>query len=482
MENLVEKYRMYRYAAKIACASKERELDTVMENVAMDFDFNERFLQTIWNEQKLEGELTTEDESSLKVLSNGIWNSGAGPDFHNASLLIDGKLWSGDVEIHKKRSDWYRHGHEGDERYRNVILHVVWENDMPQEAGRMPILVISKYVDEDWRKLLWELEESRYSYSDKIGKGECALRWSMTEDSKVRRLLDAAGLARYGSKVSNMRHEIEKKGEERALLEGIFDVLGYKNNRKQFRQIADALDIGVLQSRDIGELEKEALVFGTANMIPDTTRCRLDEKMSEYVDELWDAWWRIGQRRKLDIEWDNSESRPYNRPWRRLAAGIELLKITDWTPSSWLRSLAANSASTQELLKGINSLNNKDTIFKNYTSFEKIIRPGADLLGKERIADLASNILLPFIRAIGEIEGNEKYTDLGKRAYMSMLPRQGNRLTKEASVRFLTPPSRIKDLVKSTCQQQGLLDIYKNFCLALDNNCALCPFTGNNGN
>ena len=79
-----------------------------------------------------------------------------------------------------------------------------------------------------------------------------------------------------------------------------------------------------------------------------------------------------------------------------------------------------------------------------------------------------------------EREGNEKYMELGKRAYMSMLPRQGNRLTKEASVRFLTPPSRIRDLVKSTCQQQGLLDIYKNFCLALDNNCALCPFTGKN--
>ncbi len=481
MENLVEKYRIYRYAAKIAGERKIKDLDTVMEDVSKDFDFNERFLQTIWNERKLEGELTTEEGSSIKVLSNGIWNNGAGPDFHNASMLIDGKLCSGDVEIHKKRSDWYKHGHEGDERYGNVILHVVWEDDIPQVAGRMPVLVISKYVDEDWRRLLWELEESRYSYADKIGKGECALRWAMTEDAKVRRLLEAAGLARYGSKVSNMRYEIEKKGEERALLEGIFDVLGYKNNRKQFRQIAEALENGVLQSSEIENLEKEALIFGTANMIPDTTRCRLDEQMAEYVDALWDAWWRLGQRRKLDIEWDKTESRPYNRPWRRLAAGIELLKVTDWMPSSWVRSLAAKCESTQELLKGINALNNKDTIFRNYTNFDSIIKPGADLLGRERIADLTCNIMLPFISAIGEIEGNEKYIDLGRRTYMSMLPRQGNRLTKEASVRFLTPPSRIKDLVKSTCQQQGLLDIYKNFCIALDNNCALCPFSGNNG-
>ncbi|MBR6371858.1 MAG: DUF2851 family protein, partial [Victivallales bacterium] len=377
MENLVEKYRMHRYAAKIAGASKEKELDAVMEDGALDFEFNERFLQTIWNEQKLEGELTTEDGASLKVLSNGIWNNGAGPDFHNASMLIDGKLSCGDVEIHKKRSDWYRHGHEGDERYGNVILHVVWENDMPQTAGRMQILVLSKYVDENWRRLLWELEESRYSYADKIGKGECALRWAMTEDSKVRRLLEAAGLARFSTKVSNIRHEIEKKGEERALLEGIFDVLGYKNNRRQFRRIAEALDLGVLHSGEIGNIEKEALIFGTANMLPDTTRCNLDKEMTEYVDALWDAWWRIGQRRKLDIEWDNTESRPYNRPWRRLAAGIELLKITEWMPSSWVRSLAANCTSPKELLKGLSELNNKDTIFRNYTNFEKVIKPGA---------------------------------------------------------------------------------------------------------
>ncbi|MBQ7176440.1 MAG: DUF2851 family protein [Victivallales bacterium] len=481
MENLVEKYKIYRYAAKIAGERKAKELNTVMENMALDFDFNERFIQTIWNEQKLEGELTTEEGSIIKVLSNGIWNNGAGPDFHNASMLIDGKFCSGDVEIHKKRSDWYKHGHEGDERYGNVILHVVWENDMQQVPGKMPIVVISKYVNEDWRRLLWELEESRYSYADKIGKGECVLRWAMTEDGKVRRLLEAAGIARYGSKVSNMRREIEKKGEERALLEGIFDVLGYKNNRKQFHQIAEALEIGVLQSSEIGNLEKEALIFGTANMIPDTTRCRINEQMAEYVDLLWDAWWRIGQRRKLVIEWDNTESRPYNRPWRRLVAGIELLKITDWMPNTWVRSLAASCASSQELFKGINALNNKNTIFRDYTSFESIIKPGADLLGRERIADLACNVLLPFITAIGEIERNEKYMDLGRKTYMSMSSRQGNRLTKEASARFLTPPSRIKDLVKSTCQQQGLLDIYKNFCLALDNNCTLCPFSGNNG-
>ena len=35
------------------------------------------------------------------------------------------------MEIHVKSSDWNRHGHNKDEAYNNVILHVVAVNDMP---------------------------------------------------------------------------------------------------------------------------------------------------------------------------------------------------------------------------------------------------------------------------------------------------------------------------------------------------------------
>lgn len=477
MDEIVEEYRLYRYAAKIAAESKKNKRNIVREGLEEDLEFDEKFLQTIWNEQKLEGELTTENGSRVEVVSKGIWNSSAGPDFKNATILMNGKLYAGDIEIHRKRSDWYRHGHENDQRYGNVILHVVWENDMPEIKGRMEVLVIRRHMNEDWRRLLWELEESRYAYADKMGKGECALRWAMTEDGKVRSLLEAAGLARFRGKINGIKREIEDKGSARALIEGIFDVLGYKSNRRQFRQIAEALDISALKSRNMRNVEKEALIFGTANMLPDTTRCRVAVPMAGYVDELWDAWWRLGQKRTLDIKWDKSESRPYNMPWRRLAAGIELLERTDWNPDEWLRNVAMNGNSTKEMLRKIGELNNRESRFRGYTNFDREICPGADLLGKDRIAELAVNMILPFMAAIGEIEGNEKCIELARATYQSMAPMQGNRLLKEASTRFLTPPSRVRDLVKKVCQQQGLLDIYKNFCLALDNNCELCPFS-----
>lgn len=69
--------------------------------------------------------LATVDGRPVRIIHPGRLNTDAGPDFFNARILIDGRLWAGDVEIHVKASDWYRHGHHTDPAYSSVILHVV---------------------------------------------------------------------------------------------------------------------------------------------------------------------------------------------------------------------------------------------------------------------------------------------------------------------------------------------------------------------
>jgi len=70
------------------------------------------------------GLMTTEGES-LIILQCGVPNDGPGPDVLDASIALDGKIISGNVEMHQSANSWYQHGHENDPRYQQVILHVV---------------------------------------------------------------------------------------------------------------------------------------------------------------------------------------------------------------------------------------------------------------------------------------------------------------------------------------------------------------------
>ena len=106
----------------------------------------EDFLQFVW-EQGLftKTNLKTTDGRPLEIISTGQLNSDSGPDFFNAKIRIGNTIWAGNIEIHQKSSHWYRHRHNTDAAYDNVILHVVELNDSPVllKSQALPTLVIS---------------------------------------------------------------------------------------------------------------------------------------------------------------------------------------------------------------------------------------------------------------------------------------------------------------------------------------------------
>lgn len=73
--------------------------------------------------------LQTTNGLPVEVIDPGLQNPNAGPDFFNAKLKIDGVLWIGNIEIHERSSDWFKHGHHADTGYNSVILHIASEID-----------------------------------------------------------------------------------------------------------------------------------------------------------------------------------------------------------------------------------------------------------------------------------------------------------------------------------------------------------------
>lgn len=90
----------------------------------------EHLLHYVWKHKLFSLEiLQTTKGLPVEVIDPGLRNPNSGPDFFNAKLKINNTLWVGNVEIHTRSSDWFRHGHDGDKVYDSVILHIVGEAD-----------------------------------------------------------------------------------------------------------------------------------------------------------------------------------------------------------------------------------------------------------------------------------------------------------------------------------------------------------------
>ncbi len=105
----------------------------------------ERLLQYIWQFQYFnKNELSAVAGETVQVIFPGQYNTDQGPDFANAKIKIDNTTWAGSIEMHIKTSDWKKHAHEHDANYKNVILHVVWEND--GATNNIPVVELKERV------------------------------------------------------------------------------------------------------------------------------------------------------------------------------------------------------------------------------------------------------------------------------------------------------------------------------------------------
>ena len=120
----------------------------------------EQLLHYVWKHKIFSlKELKTTTGQQVEVIDTGLANTDAGPDFFNAKLKLDGVLWIGNIEIHERSSDWFKHGHHADAGYNSVILHIASEIDMEisrSNGERIPQiqLICPEAVRTNYKELL----------------------------------------------------------------------------------------------------------------------------------------------------------------------------------------------------------------------------------------------------------------------------------------------------------------------------------------
>ncbi len=307
--------------------------------------------------------LTSTDGKSVRVVYPGSYHGGPGPDFRDALVEIDGVLVRGDVEVHLRSSSWKAHGHHLDERYRNVVLHVVLTDD--DSGFRACSSMVTLCVAAHLRGPLHALEPD--SGRRICGGCGCSLI-PIDIDDRVRSLAHA----RFQRKAALLEAEASTWGWDQTLWAACLESLGYTSNRVGFRALSRAVPWSWVVSEMTDPSRLEALVMGVAGWIGQASPEAVQAwpEVSRFWDvaplppSLWCSWgWRPG-----------------GAPWKRLLAFVRLLVgFGGWHFRERMQSMLVQGQPAEVGRK-----------------FISLLAGGANpCLGRTRIVELLANVLLP---------------------------------------------------------------------------------------
>ena len=282
----------------------------------------EEFLYYLWENRLITNNgacpvdpLQTTDGEPVGIVATGYRNTNSGPDFLESKIQIGDKLWAGHVEIHVKTSDWNRHGHQTDKAYKNVILHVVYENDV--QVNEIPTLELKGHFD-----------ESLFTQYQKLisSKNWIPCEKSIAQVPVFTRLswLDRMAVERLESKSETVTKILNANqfDWEDALYKLLMRYFGLKVNNEAFEYLANILPFKTLLKHADNLLQVEAMLMGCAGF--------LEADFTEEYPLLLKREFAI-MRAKFNLltmpaeRWKFMRMRPSNFPTIRLAQMAQLI-------------------------------------------------------------------------------------------------------------------------------------------------------------
>ena len=97
------------------------------------------------------------------------------------------------------------------------------------------------------------------------------------------------------------------------------------------------------------------------------------------------------------------------------------------------------------------------------------------MIGESRAADILANVLFPFWAA-HELKAPASPSAQLWTEYAKLPAQLSNRRLETAATRLFGNDPRRKEFLRTVAHQQGLLQIYEDFCMQDNSDCAQCPF------
>ena len=372
----------------------------------------ERDIHIFWESKCLgRNEFKTTDSEIVVVKDFGIINNGQGPYFSNAHIQINGLDLYGWIEIHIETKDWYRHGHEIDKRYEQVVLHVVWKSNSR-------VRVLNKRVP--------EIQLSDYFSENDL---PCVNPFTQQEipQNIISQQLALASILHLNEKVEQYLNDIKRLGFDwdQLLFQNLLIYALDPQNRSNAELLFPELKLSMFRRYPFDQVLRALLIYsGLYEQTPMNVR-----KTFDYVTE-WKITTHVPLKFGSCINWKHGRVRPSAYPLVRLNLVLSWLNEYDfYFDEFW-------NADLRFLLKDI----------KRYS------------LPKGVMITLIQNVILPLRMAKARLSGLNEDIDLSQIEILRNLPFENNHITRKMKSLFqLKQPSK-------AIESLALLSQHKQFC------------------
>ncbi|MBM4038797.1 MAG: DUF2851 family protein [Planctomycetes bacterium] len=445
----------------------------------------------------------------------------------------------GDVEVHLQASFWHAHGHDTDPAYNSVVLHVALWNDTGRSSvataagATVPQITLEPYLRTPLAELADSVDEEEYPEAGGASAGRCN---ALLAEGKVtlewlEQFLGHAGDQRVADKARRLAGRAASGAagnDDQLLYEAIAEGLGYKRNSAPALELARRLPIALLRER-VGQradgiplpLAAEALLFGVSGLLPSSPP-DADEAAREHTSQLRALWDQLGGGLADDAldpaQWSFDGTRPPNFPTRRIAAlarvaaraldqglhkairqalgpagsqGSHLhlahsghvrnedvtpahgghVPDEDVTPRLAPRELKVRRA---QLLGFFLSL--RDPFWDTRTHFAgKLLAHPLRLVGDDRADTLIIDGLLPALLYQARRDNDRAFEELLHQLFATYPKLPSTAITRFMSRRMFGREEREVKMLRSARRQQGLYQLYTDFCDSETATCTRCP-------
>ena len=438
---------------------------------------NEKFISRIWENDAYYKELETTEGKTVEVLDKGTLNFDEGPDYKDLTLRIDGKVFFGDMEIHRTFKDWNAHDHYKYNKYNKVVLQIVfWDEDeekielpVAKRSRVIPTVVLSKFLTKSihfiWREII-----NDPSPQFKLPCRDFIQKASLTVKAKWINKLGTDRIHERSKRIENFFHSnnfslLNRNHWEITLFTYINEALGYSKNKEPFLKFSSLVSqhYEKLKSGKYNNFAISSLVYGISGFMKNL------KFKDEYILDLKENWKTNFEDLKPESmdrsEWVFFRLRPNNFPSIRLAYSSALL--SELLHNDLLQKLFEPIKSNSDFIGKVSNMLadiKADEYWNTHYDFGKESASESAVIGSSRISEILTNVILPFAlfyaRSFRDKDTTmqhitENINSLYSTGKNSNTP---NKITKVMQ-------SQLEYKIKTLAEEQGIIHCHNNYCI-----------------